>query len=81
VALAFPNRAIAVVLTGTGRDGAQGTKAIHEEGGFTISQDVTTSEQFGMPCAAIETRKVDLVLPLRYIGFALTVLASDNPWA
>jgi hypothetical protein len=39
-----------------------------------IAQDPATAEHFGMPYAALETRRVDLVLPLHQIGFALTTL-------
>lgn len=76
VASTFSNRTIAVVLTGTGRDGAQGVESVRRSGGFVIAQDEATAECFDMPYAAIETRKVDLVLPLYHIGFALRVLVG-----
>jgi two-component system chemotaxis response regulator CheB len=76
VASSFGDRSIAVVLTGTGREGAKGIQAIRKAGGFVIAQDEATAEHFDMPSAAIETRKVDLVLPLCHIGFALRVLAG-----
>lgn len=72
----FGSRAIAVVLTGTGRDGASGIQAVRKVGGFVIAQDEATAEYFDMPYAAILTRQVDLVLPLYHIGFALQVLAG-----
>lgn len=74
VASTFSDRTIAIVLTGTGRDGARGVEAVRKAGGFVIAQDEATAESFDMPNAAIETRKVDLVLPLYHIGFALQVL-------
>lgn len=74
VAFTFGCRAIAVVLTGMGRDGANGVKCVRKSGGFVIAQDEATAESFDMPYAAIETRKVDLVLPLYHIGYALQVL-------
>ena len=77
VASVYGGRAIAVVLTGSGRDGARGARAVRESGGFVIAQDETTAERFEMPCAAIETRQVDLVLPLHQIGFALTTLVTN----
>lgn len=55
-------------------DGSQGVRAIRQRGGYVIAQDAATSEHFDMPYAAIETRTVDLILPLRHIGFAVTTL-------
>jgi two-component system chemotaxis response regulator CheB len=74
VAASFKERAIAVMLTGTGRDGATGVQAIKKMGGTVIAQDEGTSEFFGMPGAAIQTGAVDFVLPLKDIGPALTKL-------
>src|SRR5689334_8126966 len=74
VAACYANAAVAVVLSGYGRDGAEGVRAIRERGGFVIAQDRDSSEQFGMPSSAIETRRVDLVLPLQHIAFALTTI-------
>lgn len=74
VATCLGDRAVAVVLTGRMDDGSRGVQAIRQGGGFVIAQDAATSEHFDMPYAAIETRKVDLVLPLWHIGFALTTL-------
>jgi two-component system chemotaxis response regulator CheB len=76
VARTFGKRAIAVVLTGMGKDGAKGVQIVRRQGGFVIAQDEITSRHFDMPYAAIETRKVDLVLPLYHIGFALRILTG-----
>lgn len=67
-------RAIAVVLSGFGRDGALGVMAIKKYGGTTIAQDETTSEWFDMPSAAINTGKVDFVLPPEAIAKCLSSL-------
>jgi two-component system chemotaxis response regulator CheB len=56
--------AIAVVLTGTGTDGAAGVTAIKAAGGVTIVQNLATSAFAGMPQAAMDTGAVDFVLPL-----------------
>lgn len=59
---------LSVVLTGMGRDGADGTKNIKDSGGITISEDKSTCIIYGMPKATYETGKVDLVLPLNMIA-------------
>jgi two-component system, chemotaxis family, protein-glutamate methylesterase/glutaminase len=64
-------KAVGVVLTGMGRDGAGGLEAIREAGGFTIAQDEESSAVFGMPRAAAE-KGADLVLPPRKIGDVLS---------
>ena len=74
VAASFRDRAIAVVLTGTGSDGATGVQAIKKMGGTVIVQDEGTAEFFGMPNAAIKTGAVDFILALNEIGPALTKL-------
>jgi two-component system chemotaxis response regulator CheB len=73
-AASYRERAIAVVLTGAGRDGAMGVKAIKKMGGTVIVQDEKTAEFFGMPGAAQQTGLVDFVLPLAEIAPALRTL-------
>ena len=55
-------RALAVVLSGTGNDGAAGLARIKEEGGVTLAQDPADAEFDGMPKAAVATGMVDFVL-------------------
>lgn len=57
-------RAIAVVLSGTGTDGAVGISRIKEQGGVTIVQSLADAEHEGMPGAAIRTGAVDFILPV-----------------
>lgn len=77
LAIAAGPDAIAVVLTGYGHDGAAGAAAVKRFGGTLIASDRATSQQFGMPEAAIATGDIDHVLPLDDIGQAVvrTVLA------
>jgi len=74
VAASYRERAIAVVLTGTGSDGAMGVQAIKKMGGTVIAQDEGSAEFFGMPSAAIHSGSVDFVLPLDEIPNALVTL-------
>ena len=62
------DRAIGVVLSGTGSDGAYGIQAIRAAGGITIAQNEETAKYFGMPQAAMSTGCVDLVLSPGQIG-------------
>jgi len=64
----YKGNIVSVVLTGMGKDGAEGTVEIKKNGGITISQDKDTCTIYGMPKVAYETGKVDLVLPLNDIS-------------
>jgi two-component system chemotaxis response regulator CheB len=63
-ARASAGRTLAILLTGMGRDGADGMAAVKIMGGKTIAQDESSSAVFGMPRAAIERGSVDRVVPL-----------------
>jgi two-component system chemotaxis response regulator CheB len=78
VAASFKDRAIAVVLSGSGSDGAMGVKAIKKMGGTVIIQDEMTADFFGMPGAAMSTGCVDFVLPLAEIAPALVRLVMQK---
>ena len=65
---------VGVLLTGMGRDGAQGLLRIRESGGITLAQDEETSAVFGMPKAAIGLNAADKVLPLDRIPEAIAGL-------
>jgi two-component system chemotaxis response regulator CheB len=72
----FGDRTLAVILTGNGSDGSDGTAEVHRAGGVVIAQDEASSEFFGMPREAIESGGVSYVLPLASIGAAVHRLVT-----
>jgi two-component system, chemotaxis family, protein-glutamate methylesterase/glutaminase len=76
VAGAYGARAVACVLTGTGRDGAMGVGAVKSRGGTVIVQDPASAEFPGMPEAAVAGCPVDFVLPLDDIGSVIRSLVK-----
>jgi two-component system, chemotaxis family, protein-glutamate methylesterase/glutaminase len=77
-AVAFKERVLAVMLSGFGKDGSEGVRAVHEHGGHVIAQNEETSEHFAMPRAAIGTGCVDYVLPLAKIPEQILKLLQDH---
>lgn len=78
VAAIYGDRSIAVILSGSNRDGADGIAAIKRAGGITMAQDPTTAEYRIMPQAAIDTGCVDLVVSLDKIGETLSALVASG---
>ncbi len=72
VAACWPYAGAAALLTGMGRDGAEGMLALRKVGWCTMAQDESTSVVYGMPKAARDLDAVDQVLPLPRIAPALT---------
>jgi len=75
----FDGRAIAVILSGTGSDGALGIRRIHERGGIVIAQDPAEAEFDGMPRSAIDSGAVDIVLPVAEIPQRILELQEVRP--
>ena len=70
------HRAIGVILSGTGSDGALGLETIKAEGGFTFAQDAQSAKFDGMPHSAFATGSVDFVLPPEGIAQELIKIAK-----
>lgn len=68
----YGNKAIGVILTGMGKDGAEGMTNIKRKGGYTIAQNKETCAVFGMPREAIERNCIDNVLPVTEMGGFIT---------
>ncbi|MEO0738452.1 MAG: chemotaxis-specific protein-glutamate methyltransferase CheB [Cyanobacteria bacterium J06649_12] len=78
VAQVYGRKAIGILLSGMGRDGADGMKAIADAGGMTIAQDEATSVVFGMPKEAIALGAASQVLPMDAIAPAVLQLVDQE---
>jgi two-component system, chemotaxis family, protein-glutamate methylesterase/glutaminase len=76
VAMAAGQKAVGVILTGMGDDGAEGLREMKEAGAVTIAQDEASCVVFGMPKEAIARGGVDAVMPLDQIARAVLNLHS-----
>ena len=74
----FGSKAVGVVLTGMGADGALGAKAIQKAGGEVWAESERTAVIYGMPQEAVATGAVSRVLPLGEIGPALVEMARKR---
>jgi two-component system chemotaxis response regulator CheB len=77
IASAFGSSAMGIIMTGMGADGAQGMKAIHEAGGFTVGQDAWSCTVYGMPRVCAEMGILDRVVPLA--GIVPEILQVTQP--
>jgi two-component system response regulator WspF len=68
VGVHWVGEAVGVLLTGMGRDGAQGLKALRDKGHYTIAQDQASSTVYGMPKAAASLGAAVDILPLERIA-------------
>jgi two-component system response regulator WspF len=73
----WPWHAVGVLLTGMGRDGAVGLKALRDKGWHTIAQDQGTSAVYGMPKAAVKLEAAVEILPIGEIAPRLMNLIGD----
>ena len=76
VARVAGSRALGVILTGMGRDGADGLLAMRQAGARTVGQDAATSLIYGMPRTAFEAGGVENQLPLKKIGAEILAITS-----
>jgi two-component system chemotaxis response regulator CheB len=65
---------IGAIMTGMGKDGAEGIQHMKKIGGVTFAQDQASSTIYGMPKAAVETGAIDFVLPPAKIADKLVEL-------
>ena len=72
----YKNACLAILLTGMGRDGAEGCEEIVAKEGYTIVEDKSTCAVFGMPAAAIELNAAKLVLPRNEIAAKILSLTG-----
>ncbi|MGD2063749.1 MAG: chemotaxis response regulator protein-glutamate methylesterase [Nitrospirota bacterium] len=70
--------AVGILLTGMGRDGAAGMKAMFDAGAFTIAQDRKSSVVYGMPHAAMELGAASRQLPLERVPYMLLRASADR---
>jgi two-component system chemotaxis response regulator CheB len=78
IAATYADKAIGVILTGSGRDGAMGGRDINIAGGKLIAQNSATSVNFGMPTALMAATLVDCMLPLDEIAPLLLRWVPQN---
>jgi two-component system, chemotaxis family, protein-glutamate methylesterase/glutaminase len=74
----YKDRLIALVLSGSGKDGKEGVCKVKQMGGFNIAQDQETAAYFDMPRAAISTEMVDLILPVDQISNSILALVRTG---
>ena len=79
VATSFGASAVGVVLTGMGRDGSDGLRAMRRTGAFALVQDEATSTVFGMPKTALSVAGADAVTPLSEMARVVSTVVASRP--
>ncbi|AMO99887.1 cheB methylesterase family protein [Collimonas arenae] len=74
----WAGKAVGILLTGMGRDGALGLKAMRDKGYYTIAQDQESSAVYGMPKAAALLNAADVILPINQISEKLLSIVSKQ---
>jgi len=78
VAKYYGNHAMAVIMTGMGRDGAREIGSIYREGGITLGQDEASSVVYGMPKVAFELGNITQQVPLADMADTISRLAKEH---
>lgn len=78
VAETAKNKAVGIIMTGMGNDGARGLKNMKDQGALTIAQDEESCVIFGMPKQAILNNGVDLVVPLNEIAKTVKNICQES---
>lgn len=78
LALAYKDRAVGIILSGTGSDGAEGVRAIHAVGGLTLAQDGQSAKYDGMPRSAVETSCIDAILAPEQMAKDLPQILAEH---
>jgi two-component system CheB/CheR fusion protein len=76
----YGDKAVGIVLSGTGTDGTRGTRAIRAAGGFLMVQEPESSKFDGMPRSAIATGQVHAVLPAEELPLRLLAHLRNEPY-
>lgn len=76
VAKTAGRNALGVILTGMGKDGAEGLKRMRDSGCETVAQDEETSVVWGMPGAAVKADAATHILPLKQVAGKISEFAS-----
>lgn len=81
LAKAFGRRAVGVVLTGMGRDGLEGARAIKESGGLVLAEAESTCTVYGMPRALAEAGLADRMVPIGEMAAAIREACGEPAMA
>ena len=78
VAKCYQNRALGVIMTGMGKDGAAQLAEMRKQGAWTLGQDQESSIVYGMPRVALELGGVQKQVSLKDMAKEINTLAKEN---